>query len=60
MTTIISKINLKHLLVLSVIISLYSQGHMMSNVIYLKYFLSKIINELNLGAEYLTYFYDAV
>lgn len=28
----------------------------MSNVIYLKYILSKIINELDLGAEYLTYF----
>lgn len=28
----------------------------MSNVIYLKYILSKIINELDLGAGYLTYF----
>lgn len=29
---------------------------MMSNVIYLKYILSKIINELDFGVDYLTYF----
>lgn len=53
MTMIISKINLKHLLI---VICNHFPLLSVTNVIYLKCILSKIMNDLDLGVEYLTYF----